>query len=166
MAQFTYVQAIKIYDNIEKNIGKNAADDFTLKLPLSKSADYKRKFKWAADVCKYLEDTYTPKQIRKIRMSCSYGTSEKEMVYTKRLFDQAADLGEFCSSYNIEYTGQHTMRCEGEILYLSYPTCYCSCVKRVNETLLKTWCLCTLGYTKKLFDFTLSYETKSSLLRA
>ena len=51
----TNVQGIKIRDRIEEMFGKSNADEFAAVLPLSKSADYIRKFKWAKDVCNYLD---------------------------------------------------------------------------------------------------------------
>jgi ABC-type branched-subunit amino acid transport system ATPase component len=62
----TNVQGIRIRDRIEARFGKADADEFAAALTLSKSADYIRKFKWAKDVCNYLEGKYTPEQIKAI----------------------------------------------------------------------------------------------------
>ena len=133
MPQMTNVQGIKIRDRIEAIFGKADADEFSAALPLSKSADYIRKFKWAKDVCNYLESKYTPEQIKTLRLSCSCHPGDNEKENTKRIYNESKSLDEFCGNYNKVYAGVHPVWHEGDDLFFSYPTCYCSCVKRVNE---------------------------------
>lgn len=166
MAQSTNAQAIRLCDSIEKNVGKADAEDFATKFPLSKFANFQRKFIWANDICKYLEDKYSPQEIKKIRIDCSCNPSKKEMENTRWLYTEATDLDEFVENYNREYAGQHSIWYEGGELFFSYPACYCSCVKRVSETLPETWCLCTLGYTKKLFDYVFECDTAVELIES
>jgi len=166
MPQMTNVQGIKIRDRIEGMFGKTDADEFSAALPLSESADYIRKFKWAKDVCNYLERKYTPEQIKTLRMSCSCHPGNKEKENTKRIYNKSQNLDEFCERYNQEYGEHHPVWHDGEALFFSYITCYCSCVKRVNEPISPTWCLCTLGYTKDLFDYVLGCDTDVELLES
>ena len=49
-------------------------------------------------------------------------------------------------------------------LLLVYPECYCACVKRVEEPISKTWCLCTLGHVKGLFYQVLDREVEAELV--
>jgi hypothetical protein len=162
----TYNHAIKIYNGIANLLGQEEAEKFAAKLPLPESAAYKRKFKWAKDVCQYLDSTYTPDQVKRIRLSCACNPAKAEMENTKRLYDEAAGLDEFCANYNQEYSGLHPIWHEGDVLYFAYPTCYCGCVKRVSEALPLTWCLCTLGYAKKLFDYVLECDTAIELIES
>lgn len=166
MPQMTNVNAIKIYNKIAKVFGTVDAEEFAAKLSLSKSADYLCKFKWAKDVCNYLDGKYTPEEIKELRMSCSCHPGDNEKANTKRIFDKAGSLDEFCEAYNREYARQHPVWHEGETIFFSYPTCYCSCVKRVSETLPLTWCLCSLGYTKDLFDYVLSCDSEVELIES
>jgi len=55
--------AVNLYNSIEKHIGHAEAEDFLTELPLSKSADYIRKFKWANGVCTYLKERFTDEDI-------------------------------------------------------------------------------------------------------
>lgn len=116
-------------------------------MSLSKSADYIRKFKWAKDVCNYLESKYTPKEIKKLRMSCSCHPGNNEKANAKCIFDEAGSLDKFCEAYNREYAGQHPVWHEGETLPL-------------------TWCLCSLGYTKDLFDYVLGCDSEVELIES
>lgn len=166
MTQMTNIQGIRIRDRIDEMFGKAEADEFTAALPLSKSADYIRKFKWAKDVCNYLEGKYTPEQIKTIRMSCSCHPGDSEKENTKRIYNKVENLDEFCAEYNSEYGDIHPIGYEASALFFSYPTCYCSCVKRVDEPMSLTWCLCTLGYTKELFDYVFDCDTNIELIES
>lgn len=163
MGQLTNLQAIRLYKSIERNIGKAAADDFAEKLPLSKSATFERKFKWAKDVCEYLESTYSRDDIKKIRMDCACGPSKQQMDDLKALFLSSNSLKEFAEKSSCEY---YSIWCEDDTLFLSYPRCYCSCVKRSSETLSEAWCMCTLGYTKRFFDYALNCDTRIELIES
>ncbi len=47
-----------------------------------------------------------------------------------------------------------------------YPECYCSCVKRVPQELLKTWCYCTLGNAEGIFSKVFGTNVKVTLLES
>lgn len=166
MPKMTNVQGIRIQEQIEQQIGAAAAEEFAVTLPLSSSADYKRKFQWAKEVCNYLESKYTPEQIEKLRMSChcTVNTSVRETLH--RLYRTTNNLDEFCEAFGKNNNNAFSIWHEDQALFMSYPTCYCSCVKRVNETLSPTWCQCTVGYTKSMFDYVLERDTKVELLES
>lgn len=163
MAKNDNAQAIKLYDSIKENIGDAAAGEVAKLFPLTKSADFNRKFKWAENICTYLESNFSPEQIAKIRFRCSCTLPEKYLEKVKKIYVESTNLDEFTDKYNNEYAGKHQVWHNGSDLYFSYPVCYCSSVKRVNKTLPKTWCLCTVGYTKKLFDYVLDSDTNVEL---
>lgn len=163
MGQLTNIQAIRIYNSIESNISKAAAEDFAKNLPLSKSATFERKFKWAEEVCRHLKNKYSQDDIKKIRMGCACGPSEKQVEDTRALYLSSKNFTEFAERYSCD---NHSLWCEGDTLFFFYPCCYCSCVKRMNKPLTDTWCMCTLGYTKRLFDYILNCETSVELLES
>ena len=157
--------AISLYNSLDKHIGHVAAEDFLEKLPLSKSADYVKKSKWASDVCVYLEEWFAEDEISKIRMECSCRPGDKaEKV--KKLYHTSADYDEFCERFNKEYAPENNLSHDGKALYFSYPTCYCSYVKRGTGNITNSWCFCTLGYAEKLFSHALSREVKVELLES
>ncbi|MCL2518101.1 MAG: DUF6144 family protein [Oscillospiraceae bacterium] len=158
-------QAIKLYNSLEKHINRDAAEEFIAKLPLSKSADHVKKFKWANDVCAYLEECFSEDEIRKIRSdcSCSPGSKAEKM---KLIYESSADFVEFCEKFNKEYAPANSLSADGDVLYFSYPTCYCSCVQRGDGNVSKSWCSCTIGYTEKLFSHALSRKVQVELLES
>ncbi len=151
---------------IEEQLGKTAADEFAIKFTLSESADYIRKFKWAKDVCDYLDGTYTPEEVSAVRFACSCSPPEEKIAKIMQLYENAKDLDAFTEAFEREYQGTNLLWHEGETLFFGYPSCYCSCVKRVRDVLPKTWCLCTLGYTKKLFDAVFGMDTEVELIES
>lgn len=165
MAKSDNKHAINLYNSIEKHAGQAAAEDFIVKLPLSKSAADTKKSTWAKEVCAYLDGRFTEDEIRKIRMDCSCnpgGKAEK----VKKLYESSADLADFCERFNKEYAPGNTLSCDGEALYFSYPTCYCSCVKHGEDNLTNAWCACSLGYTEKLFSTAMSREVRVELIES
>ena len=157
--------AINLYNSLEKHAGHAAAEDFIEKLPLSKSADYVKKFKWANGVCAYLEERFSEDEIRKIHKECSCHPGAKaEKV--KKLYEGSADYDEFCERFNKEYAPTNSLSHDGDALYFSYLTCYCSFIQRGEGNVTKSWCACTLGYTEKLFSHVLSREVDIELLES
>ena len=94
--------AINLYESIGKHIGHTEAEDFLEKFPLSVSADYIKKFKWAKSVCTYLEECYFEDKLKDIRMDCSCDPrSRAEKV--KKIYECSSDLSNFCERFNKEY---------------------------------------------------------------
>lgn len=139
------VKSVRQYESVKIYISEEAAEEMAEKVYLSKSADFKRKFKWAKDVCKYLEDNFNDAQIFKIRMGGSCTPSPKYIEEVRKLYVNSENLDGFCKKYNTTYAGKHMICYENNDLFFSYPQCYCYCVQRVDENVSRTWCPCTLG---------------------
>ncbi|MGF7142723.1 hypothetical protein HNQ56_001141 [Anaerotaenia torta] len=165
MPKSDHAHAIKLYQSLKRHIGPEAAGDFLEKLPLSKSADYNKKFKWANEVCSYLEERFSEEEIRKIRMDCCClpGSKAEE---ARILYESSADYGEFCERFNKKHAPGNSLSHDGKALYFSYPACYCSCIKRGDGNVSGSWCACTLGYTQKLFSHALSCKVQVELLES
>ncbi len=82
-----------------------------------------------------------------------------------KLYQSCADVEEFVNRANGLNQG-FTLEYVDGALFLVYPTCYCSCVKRVDKPVSRTWCYCTLGYTKKMFDYILGRDVSVSLIES
>ncbi|MEG1985403.1 MAG: DUF6144 family protein [Oscillospiraceae bacterium] len=120
------VKSLRLYESVKTNIGEEAADKMAEAVNLSKSADFKRNFKWANDVCNYLESNFDAEQVEQIRMGCSC-TPPKYMEAVKKLYQSAANLDVFCEKYNAIYADKHSVWNEDEAIFFAYPTCYCDC---------------------------------------
>lgn len=163
MAKNDNPHAIRLMESIKKHGDEQDIQELETRYPLSKSADFVKKFAWAEQICEFLEEKYDKNTISAIRMDCAcdpeYGKGKKiKALYEKELSPElfTEKVNQLKLGYTIEY--------DGTCYYLIYPQCYCSCVKRVDQPLSNTWCLCTLGYTKRLFEFIFEREVQVELL--
>ena len=165
MPQSDNKHAIAMYNGIEQHIGHTQAEEFLAQLPLSKSADYLKKFAWATHVCAYLEERFSAEDIAQIRAACSCDPGGKA-AKAKTLYEASANLQEFCARFNQAYAPENILETKDDALFLIYPTCYCSCVNRIDKQLPAIWCYCTLGYTKKMFEHILERSVTVELLES
>lgn len=157
--------ALKMYNALSKEVNQEAADHFSAKYALSKSADFEKKFKWASKVCEFLEESYDEDTIGRIRSSCSCEDGTTKAAKIKSYLRTAKNIAEFAEIFNSKETYAR-IETDGESLLFIYPTCYCSYVKRVDQNISKTWCYCTLGYAKSLFEKVFEAPVKAELLES
>lgn len=98
-----------------------------------------------------MKENFDGEKIKTIRMRCACGLEFGKIKKLKELFGNNRDLVDFVNKANKLNQG-FTIEYDGKYSYLYYPQCYCSSVKRINKTISKEWCYCTLGYTKRMFE--------------
>ena len=96
-------------------------------------------------------------------MDCACGPELGKGKKMKELYEKESDPQVFVEKVNKLNQG-FTLEYDGAYFYLIYPQCYCSCVKRIEQTLPQAWCYCTLGYTEKMFSYIMDKEVKAELL--
>ncbi len=157
--------AVRLYNSLLEHMGKEAADEITRKYPLSKSASFRKKFDWAENICGDLERTVDETILEEIRMGCACGPAPSKAKALRKLFLTCTGPEQFAERASGKNEG-FTIAYEDGGLVLIYPTCYCSCVKRVDKPLPRTWCMCTLGYTKRMFECVLDRPVTVKLLES
>ncbi len=155
--------SIRLYDSLVKHADEATAQRIAHKIPISKSADADKKFAWAQSICVDLEKEMDDETIKAIRMDCACGPDAGKISSLKKLYRSCPDMEAFAEKATGLKQG-YEMKFEDQSLYLFYPQCYCSCVKRIQQPLSKTWCYCTLGYTKKMFEGILDRPVTVELL--
>lgn len=163
MAKNDNPHALRFLESMEKHGEKEAADKLTAEHPLAKSADFTKKYEWAKDVCTFLNDNFDEETVKAIRMDCACGPEHGKGAKIKALYEKENDPNVFVEKVNKLNLG-FTFEYDGTYYYLIYPQCYCSCVKRIDEPMSKTWCYCTLGYSKRMFDNIFGTEVQVELL--
>jgi len=157
--------AIRLRESLTAHSGVETAARIMEALPLPKSADYIKKFDWAEKVCAALEAEFDADTVRAIRMDCACGPETGKINKLKAVFEKSVDMADFAAKANVLQQG-FTIRYERGALFLVYPECYCSCVKRVDKPISASWCDCTLGYTKRMFSNVLSRGVAVSLVES
>lgn len=142
--------ALRLYTALA-DFDRAAADCFARERPLSKSADYWKKFQWAKDQCAFLEERFSPEDVAAIRARCSCEDGAGKIARFRKYWEKSQDIPGFCALHNQKESYGSLEPCEGGLL-LIYPQCYCSCVKRVDEPISRSWCLCTLGNARAIFS--------------
>lgn len=165
MAKNDNPHALRLYESIKKYSDKVAADKIIEGISLSKSANAEKKFIWAENICTRLDEVFDTEIVQNIRMDCACGPAIGKMEKLKVLYKDSKDLTDFADKMNKLDQG-FTLEYEDNSLYLVYPRCYCSCVKSIDKNLSKTWCYCTLGYTKRMFQFVMDKEIDVELIES
>lgn len=163
MAKNDNPHAVRLYESLVKHGENESAEIIAQQYPLSKSATAEKKFAWAKSICEYINDKYDEETVSVIRMDCACGPELGKGKKLKDIYEKEANPLTFIKKANDLKQG-FTLQFDGENYFLIYPQCYCSCVKRVDATLPKAWCDCTLGYTKKMFSYIFSCEVQVELM--
>lgn len=166
MAKNDNAHSVRLVDSLRANVGQKSAKEFEEKYPLSKSADIEKKYKWAQNVCSYLEDRFDTEKIIEIRKACRCNDGSSIAKKLLKYWKTASSTAQFVEAFNqketfasLEYIAENKIR-------FCYPECYCACVKRVPKPLSKTWCYCTLGNAECIFRVVFGENVRVSLLES
>lgn len=152
----------KIQEQVIYNAVKSESDDETaLKIV---NADKENNPTWVKNTMKRLENNFDNSTIRKIRMNCQcgYGMGEK-LDLLKELVDLSSSLEEFASHDKAKAAGLSFQNGE---LYLEFPYCPCPMLADVDRLETNTWCLCTTGYSKVIFEKAFGCNVDVDLLKS
>lgn len=157
--------AVRLYNSLARYADEETAQRIANGMPLSKSADFNKKFRWAEYVCAALEREFPDGQVKRIRMECACGPETGKIARLRKVYEASESLADFAERANRLQQG-FTILYEEGALYLMYPRCYCSCVKRVEQSLPKSWCYCSLGYARRMFEAVLGREVRAELVES
>lgn len=164
MAKNDNAHSIRMVNSINRNIGNEMAKQFEESYPLSKSADVKKKYDWAFNMCNYLEEHFDLDTIIKLRKECRCNDGKSIANKIFKYMNRVNSIEQFVELFNenetfasFEYVSENKIR-------FCYPECYCACVKRAQQNLPKTWCYCTLGNAEGIFKEVFKKDIKVSLL--
>ncbi|MBP1678083.1 MAG: hypothetical protein H6Q20_2642 [Bacteroidetes bacterium] len=152
----------KIQEQVIFNAVKNESDENTADEIVNHNSENNPL--WVKNTMKRLEDKFEASVVKKIRMNCQcgYGMDEK-LALIKELMANASNLEEFGSQEKAQVAGLSYR--EG-VLYLMFPFCPCPMLAEVKRLPTKTWCQCTTGYSKVLFEKAFGCEVEVELLKS
>ncbi|WP_088187078.1 DUF6144 family protein [Desulfosporosinus sp. FKA] len=119
---------------------------------------------WVKSTMRRLENTFDQETIKQIRMDCQcgYGMDEK-LTLVKELASTASNLAEFASSEKAESAG---LFYRDGVLHLQFLFCPCPILADVDRLDTNTWCQCTTGYSKVLFEKAFDCKVDVELLKS
>lgn len=119
---------------------------------------------WVNNSMKRLEEKFDSLTVKKIRMNCQcgYGMEEK-FAFIKELMTVSSSLEEFGNHEKAKAAGLSFSNGE---LFLMFPFCPCPMLAEIKRLETKTWCQCTTGYSKVLFEKAFGCKVDVELLKA
>jgi hypothetical protein len=119
---------------------------------------------WVKNTMKRLNGRFDPATVKMIRMNCQcgYGMDEK-LALLKELMAGASNLDEFANNPKAKAAGLYY---QDDALYLQFPFCPCPMLAEVDCLDDLTWCQCTTGYSKVLFEKAFGCEVEVELLKS
>lgn len=119
---------------------------------------------WVKSIMHRLESKFEVEIVKKIRMNCQcgYGMDEK-LVLVKELMSSATSIEEFTNSEKAKAAG---LFCKNGELFLQFSFCPCPMLGGVDKLETNTWCQCTAGYSKVLFERAFACNVDVELLKS
>lgn len=119
---------------------------------------------WVKSTMEKLEKNFERADIIKIRRGCQcgYGMDEK-LSLVKELIAMSSSYEEFGNLPKARAAGLSYK--DGD-LYLEFPFCPCPMLAEVGKLDNDTWCQCTTGYSKVLFEKAFECNVEVELLKS
>lgn len=119
---------------------------------------------WVKNTMKRLNEEFNSSTVKKIRMDCQcgYGMDEK-LALVNELMAMSTSLEEFGNHEKSKAAGLSFNNGE---LFLMFPFCPCPMLAEVERLDNKTWCQCTTGYSKVLFEKAFGCKVDVELLKS
>lgn len=156
------MQENALYHAVEVECNADVANEVVFGEGLSATAQ--KNADWVKSAMQRLESKFERSTIKNIRMNCQcgYGMDEK-LALVKELMLTATNLEEFVSSEKAKAAG---LFCKDGELFLQFLDCPCPMLAEVEKLDTDTWCQCTTGYSKVLFEKAFSCNVDVTLLKS
>ena len=119
---------------------------------------------WVNSAMKRLEGKFDKITVKNIRMNCQCGFGMDEKVeLVKELMAQSSSLEE---PANLQKAKEAGLSYKDGFLYLQFNFCPCPMLAEVENLESYTWCQCTTGYSKVLFEKSFGCTVDVELLKS
>ena len=161
-------EATQLFRNILRFADEKVARDIAYGLPLAPDASPEQRAAWVVRVIDALERRFDAATIKAIRLGCycneherpvkcksaGYLCADTELFtrvrdWLRGLYESSTNLEEFVEKANTENLGWYV---ENGELYTKFFECECPMLEAVGQLPTFTWCWCTAGYGKRLFE--------------
>lgn len=119
---------------------------------------------WVKNTMGRLESQFDEDTTIQIRMNCQCGYAmDEKLNFLNDLIATSSNLEEFASHKRAKAAGLSFSN--GDI-YLQFPFCPCPMLSDVKKLDTLTWCQCTTGYSKVLFEKAFNCKVEVELLKS
>ncbi len=156
------IQENVIYEAVKAESNADTAKEVVYGGELSENTESNPN--WVKSAMHRLESKFETETVKKIRMGCQcgYGMDEK-LALVKELMSAATNIEEFTSSEKARAAG---LFCKDGELFLQFNFCPCPMLAEVDRLETNTWCQCTTGYSKVLFEKAFACTVDVELLKS
>lgn len=156
------IQEDTIYQSVKAESNDNIANEVVY--GKESSLNEESNADWVKSAMQRLESKFEYEAIKKIRANCQcgYGMDEK-LALVKELMSAATTIEGFASSEEAQAAG---LFCKNGELFLQFNFCPCPMLAEVEKLETNTWCQCTTGYSKILFEKAFSCNADVELLKS
>lgn len=151
-------ELMRLKCSLETIVSKEASDRIMSELPLTLNSTSAERAEWVEKLSSLLENRFDGNTVKAIRQKCycnENGRLEDTARELKQLYASLdKDLHRFVAALNENGAGWYI---EGNQLYTKMFICECPMLEEASLSQSLTWCHCTAGYSKKLFE--LVFET-------
>jgi hypothetical protein len=84
----------------------------------------------------------------------------------RTLFIESQDMGDFIIKLNEQHIGGGRLNLRGNLIEAGYDRCYCGSVSAGKERMSLTYCYCSTGWYKRLFEEVLSRPVQVEILQS
>lgn len=88
----------------------------------------------------------------------------RTLAEARRLHREAKDLDDLLYRLNEAHIGGGQLRREGDVICAAYERCYCGSVSPTREPISATYCRCSCGWFRELFETLLERPAEVELL--
>ena len=122
----------------------------------------KRIEKWIIHLTAALDEHIDEKTRAKVLEQCGRQCQSQSFVQKARsIYQKSKNIDEFLNKFAKVYKHLHR---EGDNIYIIYPKCYCSHVNKIPPRKLSaTYCNCSRGWAKELFEGALGRPIKVTM---
>lgn len=156
----------RLHANLLRFCDADMARDIAYGVPLSVSASDAEKAVWVRYAVSELERLFSPDTARSVMMGCHCEDVCRlgEMkTWLGGLFREASGFEDFVDRVNEHGAGWYF---EDGWLYTKFLWCECHMLRVIERLPSMTWCHCTEGYTKALFEHVLGCGVESELVQS
>ena len=120
--------------------------------------------RWITALVEAMEAEVDQKIRESILINCGRSCISRSFIKkAQKLWKDSEDLESFLKGLGEMWWH---LKMEGEEVYVEYDRCYCPFLKTYSKKILPTWCNCSRGWTKELFESALDRPVGVELIKS
>lgn len=156
----------RFQDNLERIIKGAAKKKLLLTCDAYKGLTTPRqKILAIQEMMEFLDQEVTPDKRKELMRACGLSCiGASTLKKAGKLMEQAADLDDLLSLLNKAHIGGGHLNRKGNIIQAKYQRCYCGSVSKTKTEFSPTYCQCSCGWYRHLFETILKRPVRVELL--